>query len=359
MPIDFQFENWNEIKTNYRKWWAGELRRPLIQMSLTGCDPGRPAPKIPEEKFTAFYSDKISPAQIVDRWDYNLSGCKFIGDGFPAVWPNFGPGIIATFLGAKLVPTNDTCWFYAQENLEISKLQLKYHAENYWLNRIQAICQAANDRWQGLVQVGLTDLGGNLDIVSTFRHGEKLLMDLIDQPEEVERVTWEAHAAWWQYYEELHQLMRPPNPGYTAWTAIFSEEPYYMLQCDFCYMISPAMFDRFVKPELVASCKKLKNAFYHLDGPGQLPHLDSLLEIEELKGVQWIPGACQPDCRYWPEVYRKIHAAGKLIQIWGEPDALDRVAEQIGTAEGIIFITSMDISREQEALACLKKYQVI
>ena len=262
-------------------------------------------------------------------------------------------------MGAKLVPSNDTCWFYAQEDLEISQLKLKYQPNAYWLNRIKSICRAANERWQGLVQVGLTDLGGNLDIVATFRHGEKLLMDLIDYPDEVQRVTWEAHEAWWQYYEELHKIMRPPNPGYTAWTSIFSEEPYYILQCDFCYMISPEMFDKFVKPELVASCKKLGNAFYHLDGPGQLPHLDSLLEIEELKGVQWIPGAGQPDCTHWPEVYRKIHDAGKLFQIWGGPETLDALADQIGTTKGIIWIGSMDYSREKEALAFLKKYNAL
>ena len=47
-------------------------------------------------------------------------------------------------------------------------------------------------------------------------------------------------------------------------------------------LISPQMFDEFAKPELEATCERLPRAFYHLDGPGQLPHLDSLLEIENL-----------------------------------------------------------------------------
>ena len=124
-------------------------------------------------------------------------------------------------------------------------------------------------------------------------------------------------------------------------------------------MIGPDMFDEFVKPELAATCKKLENAFYHLDGIGELPHLDSLLSIKELKGVQWVPGDGKPDTRYWPEVYRKINDAGKLIQIFGSMESLDAIAGQIGTAEGIVLIAGYDISQEADAIEFLKKYDVM
>jgi len=39
----------------------------------------------------------------------------------------------------------------------------------------------------------MTDLGGNLDILSTFRPGTDLLLDLYDHPEDVKRLTGEAH----------------------------------------------------------------------------------------------------------------------------------------------------------------------
>jgi hypothetical protein len=89
----------------------------------------------------------------------------------------------------------------------------------------------------------MTDLGGNLDILASFRPSDALLLDLYDHPEDIKRLTWQAHEAWWRYFNELNAVLRPPNPGYTAWTPIFSESPYYMLQCDFCYMIGPDMFD--------------------------------------------------------------------------------------------------------------------
>ncbi len=335
MSIAFSNERWDEVKKNARLWWAGELDRPLMQFAMGGRDPGRPEPGLPSYGFVPFYDLSISPEAIVDRWDYDLSRLEYLGDGFPSIWPNFGPGCIAAFLGSDLKAGSDTVWFHPKEQQEIADIHFEYQPDNFWLNRIKDIYRAAMDRWQGAMQIGMTDLGGNLDILSTFRPAEKLLLDLYDHPDEVKRLTWEAHEMWWKYFEELDSLTRPANPGYTAWAPMFSSEPYYILQCDFAYMIGPDAFDEFVKPELAASCKRLGNAFYHLDGIGQLPHLDSLLTIPELTGVQWVPGTGSPDLDQWPEVYRKIRDAGKLIQIWGDIRMLDTIAGQIGTAKGI------------------------
>jgi hypothetical protein len=358
MTIAFHRDRWARIREESRRWWAGKLDRPLIHARLWGRDAGRPEPKLPNHHFTAFYGSDVSADAIVDRWDYGLRRETYLGDAFPAIWPNFGPGVMAAFMGAPMVNGKDTVWFHPPGDHEMTDVVFRYEAASPVYHRVQSICRAAGSRWDGLVQVGMTDLGGNLDVLSTFRPSEKLLLDLVDCPEDVKRKTWEAHELWFRYYQELHDVLRPPNPGYTGWTPIFSEEPYYMLQCDFCYMISPAMFDEFVKPELAATCKRLTNPFYHLDGKGQLPHLDSLLSIKELKGVQWIPGDGQPDARHWPDVYRKIRKAGKLIQLWGGPEILDAVAEQIGGAEGIVLIGGGELKHEDAWRACLKKYGV-
>ncbi|MAG13144.1 MAG: trimethylamine corrinoid protein 2, partial [Spirochaetales bacterium] len=54
---------------------------------------------------------------------------------------------------------------------------------------------------------------------------------------------------------------------------------------------------------------------YHLDGPGALRHLDALLDIKELDAVQWVPGAGNEGFSRWIDVYKKIQAAGKSMQI--------------------------------------------
>ena len=343
MPIDFAPERWTAIRDTYRAWWAGELDRPVFQCSLHGRDPGRPEPDIPSYGFTSFYDASVSADHIVDRWDYNLSHMKYIADGFPTVRPVFGPGVMAAFIGADLVNGEGTAWFVPREIQDIAEIEFEYVAGSVWQRRIEDILRAAAHRWQGQVCVGLTDLAAAADVLSTFRPSEALLLDLYDHPEDVKRLTWAIHDLWWGYFADLKRAEGDTSPGYTDWALIYSEAPYSMLQCDFSYMIGPAMFDEFVKPELEAMCKRLTNTFYHLDGPGQLPHLDSLLDMDDLDGIQWIPGAGQPGADKWPDVYRRVRAAGKLVQVYTSQsdrgwEIIDVLADQMGSAEGIVVI---------------------
>jgi 5-methyltetrahydrofolate--homocysteine methyltransferase len=332
MPIDFSAERWDKVRKTYKQWWAGELDRPIIPVELVGRDPGRPMPDVPllSQKTCA---DLTIPVQdTIDRIDYELSTRVYLGDAFPFFNLDcFGPGIMTAFLGARLDNSSGQVWFFPPNDLPITEIHFEYDPDNVWFGRIRDIYAAGMERWQGQVLMGMTDLGGNLDILSVFRPSEKLLLDLYDHPEEVKRLTWEAHELWHRFFDELNDILQPVNPGYSDWSGMYSDRPSYMLQSDFCYMISPSMFDEFVKPELEATCERLARRFYHLDGIGQLPHLDSLLAIENLGGVQWVPGDGKPDCAHWPEVYQKIHAAGKKIQVLGSFDVVDAVTEQIGT----------------------------
>jgi len=364
MPIDFTHERYERVAENSRLWWAGELKRPLIQVTTRTHDPGRFEPALDYRFYNAAYEDSTAAETIIDRLDYDLSCLTFHGDAFPHNMPFFGAGVLAAFLGAELDQREETCWFHPPDEREAPDLSFRFSPENRWYKRISDIYAAGVERWDGLVQLAITDLGGNLDILSSFRPGEKLLLDLYDHPDDVKRLTWETHDLWWQYYDAFDSMIRPPNHGCTAWTPIFSVEPYYMLQCDFAYMISSEMFDEFVRPELAASCRRLGNAFYHLDGPGQLVHLDSLLSIDELKGIQWIPGGGSPGVGHWPEVYKKIRDAGKLIQFFGDIGDLDTIAGQIGSAEGLALIC-MDFDNptpkpsETEIIDALDRYRVI
>ncbi|MGI6295541.1 MAG: hypothetical protein ACOX3G_05580 [Armatimonadota bacterium] len=332
------------------------MTRPIISITVGGRDPGRPEPELPSHHFTAFYDLSIPAEAIVDRWDYDLSCISFYGCAIPHVWPNFGPGVAAAFMGAEMQSSTSagTVWFHPAQERPISEIHFEYQPDNIWFRRIADIYLAAAEKWRGLVQVGMTDLGGNLDLLSTFRPAEQLLYDLYDHPNEVKRLTWEAHELWWRYFTELDSIIRPVNPGYSAWSGFYSQEPHYMLQCDFCYMISPQMFDEFVRPEIAASCKRMPNGFYHLDGPGQLPHLESLLSIPELKGIQWVPGAGQPDPRSWPQVYKKIQSAGKLSQLYGPPDTFEALSNEMDSLRDMLLMTGC--ATHQEAVSLLKKY---
>ncbi len=362
MSIDFSAERWKRLKTNYAVWWAGDLQRPIVGVELYGRDPGRPKPPAPLLSQETCTDLSWSAEQLIDRIDWELSTRAYLGDAFPFFNMDcFGPGVAGAFLGADLDNSSGRVWFFPRQEQAIEDIHFAYDPENAWFKRVKAIYRAAVERWQGSVLVGMTDLGGNLDILSTFRPSDKLLMDLYDAPEHVERLLWEAHEAWRRLYDEINAIIAPVTPGYSDWGAIYSEQPTYMLQCDFSYMISPKMFKKFVLPELDAACARLPHSFYHLDGVGQIPHLDMLLGISGLDGIQWIPGDGKPDCAHWPELYRRIHAGSKKIQVaYGGFNALQAVVEQIGSTHGVQMKTMMfPLSEEAGVRQELARYGVV
>ena len=359
MSVAFSPERWKQVKEVNALWRRRELGRPLVQWTLHGADPGRPEPPVPPNgKGTTSFNLDYSAEQIVDRWDYDLSTRRFLGDAFPHVWPDFGPGILAAFVGGDADASNGTVWFYpgAFAGLELRDMHVAYRDSGRWQDRIRDIARAASARWGGAVQVAMTDLGGTLDILASLRTTESLLTDLYDAPEEVERLTWEIHDCWFKYYDAFSACI-PDNPGYSSWAEVFGARPTYMLQCDFAYMISPAMFDRFVLPELRRSCQRLPGgAFYHQDGIGQLPHTASLHAIPELAGVQWQPGDGQePACR-WTDQLRRIRDDGKLLQTWGGPDELEAMLERVGDMSNAVIIGSGDIRDEAKYRAVLARH---
>jgi hypothetical protein len=361
MGLDFNMDRWARVKENNRLWRERKLGRPLVQWKLSGADPGRPAPETPyNHKGTTSFDRSYSIDQIMDRWDYDLSCTKYLGDAFPSFWPDFGPGIAAEFLGGRADPSNGTVWFYPGkfEGMELKDIHLEYSESSAWLERVIQISKAAIERFEGMAQVGMTDLGGTLDILASLRPAEELLIDLYDNPEEVERLVWEIHPLWFKYYDLINDALKG-NPGYSAWADVFSNGPEYMLQCDFSYMIGPEMFDRFVLPELAASCKRLTGGpFYHQDGIGELPHTASLHSIPELAGMQWQPGDGQPPSAYWFDQQRRIRDDGKLSQTWGGPDELEALINNVGDISNTVLIGHGHVKDEARFREVLKKYNI-
>jgi len=103
-----------------------------------------------------------------------------------------------------------------------------------------------------------------------------------------------------------------------------------MLQSDFSYMLSPRMFQRFVLPDLVTLCDHLDYGFYHLDGKGEIAHLEQLLAIRRLRGIQWQPGDGQPLADGWLPLLKRIRDGGKLCQIYVDCAGALTVQRELG-----------------------------
>ncbi|MHB9033291.1 MAG: uroporphyrinogen decarboxylase/cobalamine-independent methonine synthase family protein, partial [Anaerolineae bacterium] len=280
----------------------------------------------------------------------------YFGDDFPHWWLNFGPGIVAGLLGTRVHSVENTVWFEPVEQKELQDLDFHYQADNPWWQRILALTEAGARAWGKAVQVSHTDLGGNLDILASFRTTQQLLTDLYDAPEQVDRLVRQISQVWIRYYDELDALIYPACRGRVPWAPVWSKGTSYMLQSDFSYMISPAMFDRFVMPDMHAMCDHLDYAFYHLDGKGEIPHLPSLLSLKRLRGIQWVPGDGAPLHHHWLELYQRIIGGGKLCQIFCSADSAMKIVRAIG-GRGFMFAIG-DAMNAEEAQAFLREMRL-
>ncbi|MCC7204978.1 MAG: hypothetical protein IT441_07845 [Phycisphaeraceae bacterium] len=330
MGIDVHFSqtDWRRIERDWSDWWLGKLDRPMAM--LEGPRPGDHPPAAPEPRRTNAYMLQSDPEAFLDVVHRQLETRGWYGDAFPKHWLNFGPGMGAGFLGCGVHFDDNTTWFGPPVDGGLDAIHIRFDKENPWWKRVKTLTRRAVERWGGKVAIAHTDLGGNLDILASFRGNEPLMMDLIDAPQEIERLAGEITAVWLRYYDELDAIIRPTGRGTCPWAPIWSPQRCYMLQCDASYMFSPAMFERFVLPDLTACCDHLEHGFYHLDGVGQLPHLDLLLAMPKLRGVQWIPGDGHPHADGWPQVLRKIVDAGKRCQVFTTSDGARRIVREVG-----------------------------
>ena len=155
--------------------------------------------------------------------------------------------------------------------------------------------------------------------------------------------------------------MMPVNPGYSDWGGLYSKDPSYILQDDFAYMISPQMFSEFGLPEIHKACEYLTNTIYHLDGIGNLNHLDYLLK-EDINAFQWVYGAGQPSARHWMEIYEKIHNAGKGLEVIGDLDDFRALYSRF--KKGLYYHVLVDDKegnalKTMDAKDCLNDYCVV
>ena len=332
---------WTRLRETYDAWWNGTLERPVIPMTLAREDGGKVdwrAPATPEE----ILDPAFSPALLVDRWARLLAGRRYVGDAYPQMSLRaFGPVAVASFLGAKVEMHDGGFWYSPPEPLPMRDLHFEFDPANPWLQRMLAVVETGRERFGDGVVISSPEFGGVMDTLAVFRPGQELVYDMVDEPDEVARLATEVEALWHRYFQLFDAARGPAHAGYSDFSGLYSHTPSYCLYSDFSAMLSPCLFDRFVLPELRNSSSRLDHAFYHLDSAGQIPHLDSLLALDQLHGIQWVPGAGARPADEWPEVYRRVLAAGKRFQLLsgnsqgGSLAALRRVGEDVGSYRGI------------------------
>lgn len=350
--LAFSATDWTRLERDWTAWWNHDLGRPIL-MATSTRPPARQLPAWWDGRQWGGIPCEVPVEAIAEAaWD-TLTRSTWHGDAWPKQWLNFGPGAAAAFLGGRLEASAQTTWFHPGKwaGVPLAEIRPEYDANEFWWRRVQDLTRACVARFGGQAQIGFTDIGGGLDIAASLRDTQTLLMDVLDDPDAVGELAARITPLWLRYYREQCALIQPAGRGTSPWAPIWSPQRCYMLQCDFSYMISPRQFARYVVPDLAACCAEMEHGFYHLDGKGEIPHLDHLLAVPGLKGVQWISGDGQPpsgDPTWWP-LLRRIRDAGKLVQLFMPGDCALRLAREM-PLDGFAIATQAEHGGDSAAL---------
>jgi methylmalonyl-CoA mutase cobalamin-binding domain/chain len=88
-------------------------------------------------------------------------------------------------------------------------------------------------------------------------------------------------------------------------------------------------------------------------------HLDMLLPIERLRGIQWIPDAGQRPPEAWLPLLARIRAAGKLCQVMVSPEGAQTIVRELG-GRGFAFciLDYMDVDEAPQFLDMLAREDI-
>ncbi len=132
---------------------------------------------------------------------------------------------------------------------------------------------------------------------------------------------------------------------------IWSDQPSTDLQCDFNVLISSRMFDEFFLPYIEEQTRWVERTIFHLDGPGAIRHLDSLLSLPPGRHPM---GAGRRQARHeqMAALLRRIQSKGRLLVLSCEPWEAETLLKEL-EPEGLLLSTVCD--SEEEATNLLAK----
>jgi hypothetical protein len=244
----------------------------------------------------------------------------YAGGGYPFYFPGFGAGFLAACISGQSHFKDTTIWFETGRQWSLAEIAaLRWHDLTPWCNLCLESLRRVVARVQPHAVIAMPEIGLPLDVLSALHGNDALCMALIDDPEAVEA----AEAALWDLHQRLTAacaaIIAPGNHGCSTVAMRFlSAGGCDLGSCDFAAMISPRQFARFHLPQLRDQCAAAPGrVIFHLDGPGLVPHLEHILAVPGLAGIQWVQGAGKPSSLdpCWFPLYRRIIDAGKKVQL--------------------------------------------
>ncbi len=293
----------------------------------------------------------------VEIFEKSIEGKIFHGETFPMFDPNLGPDVYAAFYGTELTYGEVTSWSHPTVTNWDDMEKLKLDMNNEYFKKIEELMHCALERCAGKYLVGYTDLHPGEDCAMAWRGSQKLCIDLYDHPTEAKQLIDIAFADFQMIFDHFDAILKTYNQPSMCWIGIPSFGKFHVPSCDFSAMISPEFFAEFSLPILQQEVKPMTHVVYHVDGRGVANHLDYILSVPEINGIQWVQDPSLQAIMQWVPLIKKVQAAGKSIIVDLQHSELEDFIDAMDSPKGIyLWINSNDEEEQLSIINRLKKW---
>jgi hypothetical protein len=308
--------------------------------------------KLSKEDKKAWWFDAETQVELFVK---PLEGRRFHGETFPVYFPNLGPNVYAAFYGAELVFGEITSWAIPLVRVWEDVEKLVFDWDNIYFRKLEELTQCALERCKHKALVGYTDMHPGLDCVAAWRDPQQLCLDMIEAPEQVERLAELAITDFEMIYDHFDRMIKAAGQPSVSWMGIPSFGRMHIPSCDFSTLISPRFFQRFGLPTLKREVETMTHNVFHVDGRGVAKHLDTILSEPKVHAIQWVQGVGNdyPIMQWVPFI--------KSLQVKNIPVIVDLSKEDLND-----FINAMEpkglflwvaTESEQEEIQILKRVE--
>ncbi len=336
-PLAF-FPRFPEVAARHEAWWRCQPCGGPLLIAPVNREPAQPITRglerlqHPED----WLASRLS--QLAQQ-DWN-------GDTFPTVRVDFGPVMLGGLLGAQVEFFSDTTWTHPMIADDWSnEPDWTISEDNPWWNLLPRLFAQLTAEAPGRYIACTPSLGGTADLLLNLRGSAQLCLDVLDQPERVRRAVEAVYPAWHRAMSMLWQHGLSSGAGLVNWVALWSNEPYVVLESDFNYLISPRIFQTLFLPDIIRQARTMGRAIFHLDGPGAARHMDALLAVPDIQAIQYVVGSGN-DPFPWLPMLQKIQEHGRALQVSCAAADIPGLARQLNPV-GLAFLTG-DLTTTQE-----------
>ena len=350
-------QNERDARERLRAFWAGSsLGRPALHMTVkkTGVSDtiwtGEPDRK----------KRDLMPEWQVWTNMRRINNVEYAAEAFPSVELVWGANISLLAIqagGDYEYDENGHAWVKPLPEV-FDRPAPSFDPSLEIIRKLDACYEKAAEAFAGKAYINPPVMLDALTTLSLLRQPDQLCVDMIERPDVVKEMCAALTDLYIKDYDYFYQKISHQGFGETSsWLQAMAEGRFEAVQCDFAVMISPAMFEEFVLPDLERLTRYFDYSLYHLDGTSQMRFLNQLRSLPRLTGIQWNPEPAAGSPTGWLDAFREIRKRKFCIHIWC--DTLEEaviLTRELGP-DGLMLVVREQFDSEAAAEAAIKRIE--